>query len=122
MREQKFIKWLQAVIKVRIEYPKCPKTLALFNVLEHVPRKVNGKMKGLDGCGMYAVSSYSFWKALVALAGASLGPAIFMVRWLIGHHGDWQNALALMAVTLSLLNIIVLQHDRWSLATEKQVA
>ena len=104
----------QAVIEVRIAYPKCPKTLALCSALEHIPKKVNGKMKTLGGYGVQAVSAYCLWKALLALAVASVGPLVFMIRWLVGHEGDWQNALGLLAVTSSLLNIVVLQHDRWS--------
>ena len=117
--EEDFVKWLQAVIAARIEYPKCPETLALCSVLEHIPKKLNGKMKSDDGYGMYAVSVYCLWKAVLALVIASIGPAIFMVRWLIGHKGDWQNALALLAVMFALLNILVLQHDRWSFDTAK---
>ena len=70
-------------------------------------------MKTSDGYGMYAVSAYCFWKAVLAIVIASLGPTIFMIRWLMGHKGDWQIALGLLAVTYSLLNILVLQHDRW---------
>ena len=117
--EEDFIKWLQAVIEVRIAYPKCPKTLALCSALEHIPKKVNGKMKTLEGYGVQAVSAYCLWKALLALAVASVGPLVFMIRWLVGHEGDWQNALGLLAVTYSLLNIVVLQHDRWSVEKAK---
>ena len=117
--EEDFIKWLQAVIEVRIAYPKCPRTLALCSALEHIPKKVNGKMKTVEGYGIQAVSAYCLWKALLALAVASVGPLVFMIRWLAGHEGDWQNALGLLAVTYSLLNIVVLQHDRWSMEKAK---
>ena len=76
-------------------------------------------MKTLEDYGVQAVSAYCLWKALLALAVASVGPLVFMIRWLVGHEGDWQNALGLLAVTYSLLNIVVLQHDRWSVEKAK---
>jgi hypothetical protein len=115
--EADFGKWLQAVIAVRIAYPNCPETLALCNALDYIPKKVNGKMRTLDGYGMQAISAYCLWKAVLAVFIASIPSGVFMVRWLVGHRGDWQNALGLLAVTYSLLNILVLQHDRWSMET-----
>jgi hypothetical protein len=117
--EEDFVKWLQAVIALRIAYPRCPETLALCNVLEHIPREVNGNMKTFDGYEMYAISAYCLWKALLALFIAPIPSSIFMVHWLVGHKGDWQNALGLLAVTYSLLNMLVLQQDRWSVDTAR---
>jgi hypothetical protein len=82
------------VIAVRIEYPRCPETSRLCNALEHIPKKVNGKMATRDGYGIKAISAYCLWKAVLALILASIGPGIFMIRWLIKHNGDWQNVLA----------------------------
>jgi hypothetical protein len=110
--EEDFVKWLQALIALGIAYARCPETLALYNVLERIPRKVNGNMKTFDGYGMYAISAYCLWKAVLALFIASIPSGIFMVRWLVGHKGDWQNALGLLVVTYSLLNILVLQQNR----------
>ena len=100
---------------MRLEYPNCPETLKLGSVLEYIPKKVHGKMQTLEGYGMYAVSAYCFWKAAVAIFVASIPSIVFLIRWSVGHHGDWQNALTWLAVTYSLLNLLVLQHDRWSM-------
>ena len=115
--ERDFIRWIQAIIAVRFEYPNCPETLKLGSVFEYIPKKVQGKMQKPEGYGMYAVSAYCFLKAVVALVVASVPSIIFLIRWMVGHQGDWQNALTWLAVTYSLLNILVLQHDRWSMDT-----
>jgi hypothetical protein len=115
--ERDFINWLEAVMRVRITYPWCPETLKVGNVLQHVPKKINGKLQRLEGYGMQAIPGYCFWKALVVLLFAQIAPAIFAIRWLIGHTGDWQNAMMLETVIIGVLNIIVMQHDRWSLDT-----
>ena len=66
---------------------------------------------------MQAITGYCFWKAVVVLLFAQIVPAIFAIRWLIGHKGDWQNAMMLETVVIGVLNIIVMQHGRWSLDT-----
>ena len=115
--ERDFIERLEAIVRARITYPRCPETSKLGNVLQHVPKKINGKLQRLDGYGMQAVPGYCFWKAVVVLLFAQIAPVIFAIRWLIGHKGDWQNAMVLEFVVLTVLNIIVIQHDRWRLET-----
>lgn len=43
------------------------------------------------------------WRVLVYQALILLGPLSFWIYWLTTHQGDWQNATALMIVTISLL-------------------
>lgn len=116
LAERDFINWLETVVRVRITYPRCPETLKL-GILQHVPKKINGKLQRLEGYGMQAIPGYCFWKAVVVLLFAQIAPTIFAIRWLIGHKGDWQNAMMLETVIIGVLNIIVMQHDRWSLDT-----
>jgi hypothetical protein len=60
--EEDFVKWLQALIALGIAYARCPETLALYNVLERIPRKVNGNMKTFDVSGrpylLYSLPQY----------------------------------------------------------------
>jgi hypothetical protein len=114
--ETDFINWVEAVMTARIIYPRCPETLKLPNVLQHIPKKINGKLQQLEGYGAKAIVGYCFWRAVVVvLLLATIPLAIFAVRRLIGHKDGWQNVLASEAVIVGLLNILVIQHDRWSL-------
>ena len=98
--EKHFIEILEAIVRARITYPRCPEVLKLGNVLQHVP---NGRLQQLEGYGMQAITGYCFWKAVVVLIFAQIAPAIFAIRWLIGHKGDWHNAMMLEAVIIGVL-------------------
>jgi hypothetical protein len=115
--ERDFIKRLEAIVRARIMYPRCPETSKLGNVLQHVPKKINGKLQQLEGYGMQAVPGYCLWKAAVVFLFVQIAPVIFAIRWLIGHKGDWQNAMMLESVVIEVFGIIVMLHDRWSLDT-----
>lgn len=117
MPEKDFTKVVQSIIALHIRKPSCPEIVRLGSALDYVPKKVNGRMQRSDGYGMYAVSAYCIWKAIVVLFIVSTPSVAFMIRWLIGHKGDWQNALTWLMLTFTVFNIAVLQHDRWSMQT-----
>ena len=98
--EKHFIEILEAIVRARITYPRCPEVLKLGNVLQHVP---NGRLQQLEGYGMQAITGYCFWKFTVVFLFAQIAPAIFAIRWLIGHKGDWHNAMMLEAVIIGVL-------------------
>lgn len=83
-----------------------------------VPKKVNGLLErkfGIVGWGVLAVPGLAIWKCFIALALSQIPPAIFAIRWLLGHPGDLQNAFLLSFYILGALNVILIIPEKWSL-------
>lgn len=66
---------------------------------------------GEEGYGLHAVSAWSLWKGFVAFLILSMPPSVFAVRWLVGHHGDLQNAFMLELLLIGVLNVFVVKVD-----------
>jgi hypothetical protein len=83
-----------------------------------VPKKVNGLLErkfGVIGWGVLAVPGLAIWKCLTALALSQIPPAIFAIRWLLGHPGDLQNAFLFSFYILGALNVVLIIPEKWSL-------
>jgi len=96
--------WCRCEIKCKCE-----------NVLQLIPKKVNGKLKDeawVEGYGLKAITAWSFSRTVTAFLILQVPPIVFAVRWLIGHPGDLQNAFFLEFLLISLLNIFVVLPDR----------
>jgi hypothetical protein len=120
---EQFTQSLRQSLIHHIQNSSCCSTEDIEDTLDRIPKKVNGKLENKRravGYGILAVPGLSFWKVILALALVHIGPLIFLGRWLYGHPGDLQNGTQLLFYLMTLLNVLVVIPDMWSLWSVKR--
>lgn len=105
------IKWVEDNIAYRFYRPGNP---GVEPLVKHLPKLVQKWTDSIpsEGYALYNIIAWSFLRTLLWFILVQIPPVIFAVRWLLGHHGDLQNAFEAEAILLMVLGMFVVQRDR----------
>jgi hypothetical protein len=105
------IRWVEKNMAYRFGRPSCSRVLPL---IQHLPKFVQEWTDQIpvEGYALYNVIAWSLARTMLWFMLVQIPPTIFAVRWLMGHHGDLQNAFEAETILLMMLGVFVVQRDR----------
>ena len=77
---------------------------ALTSLLQHIPKKVPQRLEAREfnvGYGMQAVANMAVGRVMVLFLVWHSTAVAVMIWWLVRHHGDLQNAFAMLGTALA---------------------